>query len=231
MKAQGRWTMVPDKTYSIDASTGKTAKTKPAQDPASGRVVVSLDETIATGAPKGVQLTPSTQDPSLITEITFASTKRTISIPQSGLADGSVPRANPSGTRVAFAAWADPCSDDAKPTLYVADAKTGDLKHVLTAGSRFNLRWLSDDRLVYEDGAGGLRVWDATSGREVDKLADKAGFALAGLSASPAPICHAEPLADVETGETEEPAEPPVDEMPPEESAEPAGDAGPVTTP
>jgi hypothetical protein len=229
MKAQGRWGMQPDKTFSVDETTGKTAKTTPAQDPAAGRVVLSLDETIASGAPRGIKLTPSTQDPSLISEITFTSTSRTIAIPQSGVADGSVPRANPSGTRVAFAAWADPCSDDAKPTLYVADAKSGDLKHVLTAGSRFNLRWLTDDRLLYEDGTGGLRVWDATSGREADKVTDKAGFALAGLSASPAPICHAEPLADVETAGVDEP----VDELPPEDvgDVDAAPAPGPVTAP
>jgi hypothetical protein len=231
MKAQGRWGMQPGQTFSIDETTGKTAKTKPAQDPASGKVMVSLDESVASAGAGGLKLTPSTQDPSLISEITFSSTNKTIGIPQSGVADGNVPRANPSGSRVAFAAWADPCSDDAKPTLYVADAKTGDLKHVLTAGSRFNVRWLTDDRLLYEDGTGGLRVWDAATGREADKVADKAGFALAGLSASPAPICHAEPLADVETG-GEEVGVQVVDELPPEETEDAGPPApGPVTAP
>ena len=172
-------------------------------------------------------MTPSTTTPSLVTEITVPSTSRTISIQQTGLADGSVPRLSPNGARVAFAVWADPCSDNAKPTLYVADAKTGDLKHVLTAGSRFDVRWLGDDQLLYEDGGGGLRLWDAGTGREIGKVPEGkpgGGVALAGLSASPAPICHAEPLAQVETGE-EEP-------MPPEDTG--GGDdagAGPVTQP
>jgi hypothetical protein len=219
-KAQGRWGLVPDLTYAIDESTGKTTKTKAAQDPSAGRVVVSLDETIASGAPGGVKLNPALQDPALATKITFESTGRAIDVPLSGLADAAVVRTNPSSTRVAFAAWADPCSDDAKPTLYVADAKTGDLKFVLTAGSRFNVRWLSDDKLLYEDGSGGLRIWDVATGREADKLGEKGGFALAGLSASPAPICRAEPLADVETGAEEEEVG---DPLPPEEE--------PVTAP
>lgn len=225
VKPQGRWGTLPDATWSIDATTGKLAKTNTTQDPAAGRVRVSLDEVIASGAPAALKMTPSTTDPSLVTEITVPSTSRTIGIQQTGLADGSVPRLSPSGARVAFAVWADPCSDNAKPTLYIADAKTGELKHVLTAGSRFNLRWLSDDRLMYEDGSGGLRIYDAAAGRETGKVPDKTGpgVGLAGLSASPAPICHAEPLAQVETGEE--------DPLPPEEGGGDDGGVGPVTSP
>ena len=167
-KAAGRWALTPDATFSIDASTGKAAKSAAAPDPASGRALVSLDETLVAGPTAGIQVVASPTDPALITELKLVSTGRSIKIPESGLGDASVPRANPSGSRAAFATWVDPCGegDAAKPSLYVADAKTGQLKHLLTADSRFNLAWLTDDRLVYEDGSGGLRIWDATTGRK-----------------------------------------------------------------
>lgn len=224
-KAVGRWALAPEATFSIDASTGKAAKSAAAPDPTSGRALVSLDETLVSGPTKGIALTPSPTDPALITEIRLESSGRTISIPESGLGDASVPRANPSGTRAAFATWVDPCGtgDAAKPSLYVADAKSGQLKHLLTADSRFNLAWLTDDRLVYEDGSGGLRIWDATTGREATKIAEKTGLGLSGVSASPKPICRKEPLADVETDDGSEPEPAPEgDPLPPEEAAEPA---------
>jgi hypothetical protein len=204
LKANGRWGLTRDKTMSIDATTGKTAKTNARADAASERVVVTLDETVVSGPTRGLEPTPSPTDPNLITGFTITATGRAIAIPDSGVGDASLPRANPSGTRVAFATWVDPCAgaDAAKPTLYVIDGKTGDRKHVLTAGSRFNLRWLSDDRLIYEDGSGGLRIWDATTAKEVvrigDKGSEKASYGLSGVSASPRPICRKEPLADVD---------------------------------
>jgi hypothetical protein len=228
-KPAGRWALTPDATFSIDASTGKAAKSAARPDPASGRALVSLDETLVSGPTAGIRGTPSPTDPALITEITLEASGRAIKIPESGLGDASVPRANPSGTRAAFATWVDPCGegDAAKPSLYVADAKTGQLKHLLTADSRFNVRWLTDDRLVYEDGSGGLRIWDATTGREVTKIVEKTGLGLSGLSASPKPICRKEPLADVETDDGSEPEPEPApptgeDPLPPEEGAGPA---------
>jgi hypothetical protein len=222
-KPSGRWALAKDATYAIDATTGKAAKSAAAADPASGRALVSLDETLVSGPARGITPTPSATDPGLITGFTFASTGRAITIPESGLGDASVPRANPSGTRAAFATWVDPCGepDAAKPSLYVADAATGQLKHLLTAASRFNVAWISDDRLAYEDGSGSLRVWDATTGREATKLAEKAGLGLSGLSPSAKPICRQEPLADVETddGSEPEPAPEPADPLPPEEGA------------
>lgn len=240
-EAAGRWALTPDATFSIDPSTGKAAKSAAAADAASGRALVSLDETLVSGPTAGLRMTASPTDPALITEITIVSSGRTIKLPESGLGDASVPRANPSGTRAAFATWVDPCgeSDAAKPSLYVADAKTGQLEHLLTADSRFNLAWLTDDRLVYEDGSGGLRIWDATTGREATKIVEKTGLGLSGLSASPKPICRKEPSvlapADVETDDGSEGEPPPEagvggeDPLPPEEDAEPGGQ--PATKP
>ena len=61
------------------------------------------------------------------------------------------------------------------PSLYVADAKTGTLKHLLTAQSRFATRWLDANTLAYEDGDGAIRLWDATTGREVGEARQQAG--------------------------------------------------------
>lgn len=226
LKPAGRWATTVGGTFSIDPSTGKTAASGDRTDPQSARAVVTLDETLVSGPAAGFKTTPSPGDPSLITEITVASTSRTISLPESGLGDASVPRANPSGSRVAFATWVDPCGDPngPKPALYVLDASTGDAGHVLSAASRFNVRWLSDDRLIYEDDEGALRIRDVPSKREVAKLeAKKIGFALAGLNPSPKPICRKEPLADVVIDDGSEP-------MPPEEVVEPT-EPGPATTP
>src|SRR5689334_14746237 len=90
---------------------------------------------------------------------------------------------------MAFPTAVDPCAKDAAPTLYVADARTGALKHVLTAKSRFATRWLDANVLAYEDGDGAIRLWDGTTGREVMKLDNKAGLALDVLSLGLAPIC------------------------------------------
>lgn len=223
----GRWALRPVATYTIDPSTGKTAKSAAATDPQSGRAQVSLDETVVRGPGRGLRLTPAAADPALITELTLESSGRTISIPESGLGDASVPRASPSGARAAFATWVDPCGADdaAKPSLYVVEASSGQTRHLLTTDSRFNVRWLDDERLVYEDGTGGLRIWDATTGREVMKIAEKAGLGLHGLSASPKPICRKEPLDDVETAAPDEPVE--EEEPPPRDEPAP----GPATTP
>jgi hypothetical protein len=216
-KAQGRWATVRAALWSIDGTTGKAVKTSAAVDPRSDRVQVSLDETVVTGGARGIKLSPSIDDPTLIAEIEIEQTGRTISLPESGKGDRAVPRASPSGARVAFATWVDPCAeeDGPKPSLYVQD---GDQRHhLLTQASRFGLRWLSDDRLLYEDGSGALRIWDATTRREAARLtAGKAGaylLGVAGLSASARPICRKEPLAEVETEVV--PEEPPPEEPPP----------------
>ena len=194
LKPSGRWTVTESGTWSIDPSTGKTAKSQAKADPASGTVRVTLDEAAAWAPPRGLKMSRSPADPILATEITIDATGRTISVPESGLAPAGNVRLNPGGTRLAFSTFADPCSKDgAKPSIYMADTKTGQLKHLLTAASRFGLRWLDDDHLVYEDDAGALRIVDATAGRESGKITEKAGLALAALSSTAKPICTKEP--------------------------------------
>ena len=130
---------------------------------------------------------------------------------------------SPGGGRLAFATATDPCAkadDAARPSLYVADAKAGTYKHVLTAASRFGVQWIDDDRLLYEDGTGALRVYDAAAGRETGKLTERAGLALHALPPSAAPLCQTEPPVDDPTA---------TDGLPTEEPA--ADPAAPVTTP
>ncbi|HUQ01942.1 MAG TPA: hypothetical protein VM261_05565, partial [Kofleriaceae bacterium] len=114
----------------------------------------------------------------------------------------------------AFATATDPCADTddaAKPSIYVADAKTGAFKHVLTASSRFAGAWIDEDKLVYEDGSGGLRIYDAAAGRETAKISERAGMALWALSPTSAPLCRKEPTVV-------EPDDGTDTELPPEES-------------
>lgn len=190
----GRWALTVDARWTVDRTTGKATKTGAQGHRESGWVRVTLDESVAAAPLWGLGVTASPSNPALATEVRVESTGRTITIPESGLAPAGMVQANPGKTRVAFSTWADPCAKDgAKPSIYVADAKSGQLKHILTAPSRFGLRWKDDDTLIYEDDAGGLRLWSAASGREVMKVAEKAGLALYGLSSTTRPICTKEP--------------------------------------
>ncbi len=194
LKASGRWALTVDARWAIDRATGKSTKSNAQGHAESGWVRVTLDESAAAAPLWGLSVTASPADPSLATEVRVESTGRTITIPESGLAPAGMVQANPARTRIAFSTWADPCSKDgAKPSIYVADAKSGQLKHILTAPSRFGLRWRDDDTLIYEDETGGLRIWSASTGRELLKVAEKAGLALYGLSSTSKPICRKEP--------------------------------------
>jgi hypothetical protein len=157
-----------------------------------------------------------TGDPARAPELTIGSTR--VSVPESGQAAQESLAVAPGGAHVAFATAVDPCAKDAAPSLYVASAKTGALKHVLTARSRFATRWLDASTLAYEDGDSAIRLWDATSGREALRIENKAGVAISVLSAASAPLCIQAPPVIEPTG----PAD---DELPPEEPS------GPVVTP
>ena len=142
-----------------------------------------------------------------------------IAIPESGQALQSAIAVAPNNAKVAFATWVDPCAKDTAPSLYVADAKTGALKHLLTAHSRFDTRWIDATTLAYEDGDGAIRLWDATTGREALRLDERGGLALDALAISASPVCKQAPAVDAGSGSAEEP-------LPPEEAS-----GGPVTSP
>jgi hypothetical protein len=198
---------------SVDRSTGKTAKTSTPAD-LGPRAVVSFDEATVEAPVPGVEATwPDA------TTFTITASGKAVTVPDGAKAQRSTVAISPGGKRVAFATAADPCAKDgAVPSLYAVDAATGQLRHILTAGSRFGARWLDDDRLAYEDDSGGVRLYDAAAGRELLRITDKGGLALRGLGATAKPLCKEEPLAvEVDTS-----GEAP---LPPEEGA------GPATTP
>ena len=201
---------------SVDKTTGKTMKVAtPVPVP---RISLTLEEGRVLRTTDAIEAA-WTGDPATATTLK-ATGGAPIAIPESGsVAQSSVSLA-PGGAHLVFATAVDPCAKDLAPSLYVADAKKGTVKHLLTAKSRFPTRWIDATTLAYEDGEGAIRIWDATSGRETQKLDNKVGIALDVLSLAPAPLCKAAPPAvDAGSGSADEP-------LPPEE-----GSAGPVTAP
>lgn len=199
---------------SVDTSTGKLTKVTSALPVP--RVEAKVDEARIVRDPQGVEAAWS-GDPPVTPSLKVAGGAQ-IAIPESGQAAESSIAVAPGGAKVAFATWVDPCAQDTAPSLYVADAKTGALKHLLTAHSRFDSRWLDATTLAYEDGDGAIRLWDATTGREASRLEERGGLALDAIAVSPSPVCKQQPV-EAGSGSAEEP-------LPPEE-----GSAGPVTSP
>jgi hypothetical protein len=247
----GRWTVGEPVVSSVDRATGKL--TKVASAPPATRIVVSLDEGRLVRPPDGV-VAAWTGDPPVTASLKTA-TGKPIQIPESGSAAQASIAVSPGGSHIAFATAVDPCARDAAPSLYVADAASGTYKHLLSAHSRFATRWLDerseavgsgdpagsaggargkaprgiDERvLAYEDGEGGIRLWDATTARQLARLEartsggeDRSGLALDVLSYSAAPLCKQAPPPAVE------PAGPGDEPLPPEEPAPgAAGSAG-----
>jgi hypothetical protein len=228
--ARGRWELGAATWSSVDRSTGKTTKTA-APGPTLTGAVVTLDDAWVEGEVPGVkgEWTPATATtPALAKRLELPGGKA-IDVPESGQTGRDSIAVSPGAKQVAFATYTDPCAKDAKRSLYVVDAGTGQLKHLLTDASRFRSRWIDDARLVYEDGKGHLRIWSAADKRELARIDDKYGLALVALSSSLAPLCKtAPPVVEPDTGgeETEGPTE--------TEGTGTGSDAvepGPVTTP
>lgn len=213
--ANGRWGIGDPTIASVDKTTGKTTTVQAAMPVP--RIALTLDEGRVVRSPDGIEAAWSGDPP--VTS-SFKAGGAPIAIPESGAAAQASVAVGPGGARVVFATAVDPCAKDLAPSLYVGDAKKGTVKHLLTARSRFTNRWIDATTLAYEDGEGAIRLWDATTGREAQKLDNKVGIALDVLSLAPAPLCKAAPPAvDEGSGSAEEP-------LPPEE-----GSAGPVTAP
>lgn len=223
--ATGRWTLGDWTTQSIDRSTGKL--TKVATQPGAPRIELTLDEgrIVPPRSLEGVQA-PWTGDPPRAPTLQLAGGVPPIQVPESGQAAMETVAVAPSGGYVAFATAVDPCAKDTAPSLYVANGKTGALKHLLTNQSRFATRWLDATTLAYEDGDGSIRLWDATTQREAMRLDNKPGLALEVLSLASAPLCKQAPPAVDAAGSDDEPP------LPPEEPAPgAAGGDAPVTKP
>jgi len=219
-QATGRWTVGEPTISSVDKATGKLTKVTAALPVP--RLLLSLDEGHLIRVPDGLIVAWSGDPPT--TASLKTTTGKLIQVPGSGAAAQSSIAVSPDGNHIAFATAADPCAKDAAPSLYVADAKTGTYKHILSEHSRFPTRWIDANQFAYEDGDGAIRVWDVTTGREAIHLEDKAGIALDVLSLAPAPLCkQAPPSVDISVGSGEEP-------LPPEEGSG-SGSGGPVTAP
>ena len=198
--ANGRWGLGEWTISSVDKTTDKLTKVN--QPLPSPHLELTLDEGVLVRDPIGVDASWTNG-----TAPTLQVGATTIQVPESHAAAHDSVALSPDKARVAFATAIDPCAKDAVPSLYVADAKTGALKHLLTAKSRFATRWVDPTTLAYDDGDGAIRVWDAVTGREASRLEDKAGLALDVLSLS-ALQCKSGPPAMTGSGS---------DELPPEE--------------
>jgi hypothetical protein len=218
--ATGRWTVGPWEASSIDRTTGKLTKVTSALG--SPRIELTLDEGRIV-PPKAIEGVTAawTGDPPRAPTLELAKGVPPVQVPESGQAAMETVAVAPGGAWVAFATAVDPCAKDTAPSLYVANGKTGALKHLLTNKSRFATTWLDANTLAYEDGDGAIRLWDATTMREALRLENKPGLALDVLSLASAPLCKQAPPTADQAGSGDEPP------LPPEES----GATEPVTKP
>ncbi len=225
-QADGRWATKDVVVSTIDKSAGKS--TKVSTPPPTPRIVLTLDEGRVVRDATGIVAVWST-DASPTTPNFKTSAGTTIEIPESHAARQASFSVAPTSGRVVFATAVDPCAKDVAPSLYVSDGKSAALKHVLTAKSRFANRWIDPNTLAYEDGEGAIRIWDATTGREVQKLENKAGIALDLLSLAPAPLCKGSPPVVEPTPDAGSGAGSGSSDEPPLPPEEPTG--SPVTSP
>lgn len=182
---------------SIDFSAGKTTKTEAVEL----QQLVKIRGDGGDWQPSLTGLGATAETPERITSIASASAAGAepgtgeIQIPGAAAVSRRSLSLAPEGKWLAFATDVDPCNPDVAPSLYVAARPGGALKHLLTGKSHFATRWLDATTLAYEDPEGGIRLWDATTGRESLRLSDKGGLALAFLSASPAVPCATAPVS------------------------------------
>jgi hypothetical protein len=186
--ADGRWRLIASGAPQVvDRSTGKLAASAAAATGPELRVCVDdawVDEWPA--LVDATWLEPVGLGSATTSALTVRG--RAIDVPSGAAVLHHALRASPDGTMMALVTPGRPCAPDgAAPALYVADLGSGRARHVLSADSRLTARWLDGARLLYEDGDGGLRIWDAATGREVSRLTDK--LALDGFSATKAPPC------------------------------------------
>jgi hypothetical protein len=218
--ADGRWGLGAWTVSSVDHATGKLTKV------ASALGVPHIELTLDEGRvvpPKSIDGVNAawTGDPPRAPALELAKGMPAVQVPESGQAAMETVAVAPGGAYVAFATAVDPCAADTAPSLYVANAKTAALKHLLTAKSRFATRWLDATTLAYEDGEGSIRLWDATTQRQVMRLENRYGLALDVLSLADAPVCKQAPPSAEAAGDSDEPP------LPPEETP----DGEPVTKP
>lgn len=171
------------------------------------RLALTVEEGRRIRTPEGIRATWTGEPPTA--PLLETATGKKITIPESGATLQASVATAPDGARVAFVTAVDPCRTEVAPSLYIADAKTGAHRHVLTARSRFAPRWLEANLLAYEDGEGAIRVWDAAASRQAYKIENTPGIALDVLSLAAAPRCINVPEPDDPDGGPDEPPLPP----------------------
>lgn len=84
---------------------------------------------------------------------------------------------------------AEPCTDPPSGSLYVADAATGKLAHLLRGNSQFHVSWIDDRKFAYEDDGGRIRIHDLVEGKQVERLKNGGWLMLSGLAGTRGIVC------------------------------------------
>jgi hypothetical protein len=84
-----------------------------------------------------------------------------------------------------------PCEGKKEASLYLVAAADGKPRHVLRGASRWGARWIDNDRFVYEDPRGDLRVYDVAKDKQIERLHSYGGLGLDGVGGEPGPVCTA----------------------------------------
>lgn len=208
--ATGRWTVGEPTVWSFDKAKSKL--TKATVSSPLPRIVFTLDEGRLVRVPEGVKATWAGEPPSATS---LAVGGKTITPKESGSATQTGVAAT--ATHLAYATAVDPCAKDTAPSLRVVDLAKGGDTHVLSARSQFAPRWIDPTTLAYEDGEGSIRLWDATTARQLpNPLVNRSGIAFEVLTLG-VPCKGASEVAAGSgsgSGSGSDPDEPP---LPPEE--------------
>ena len=132
---------------------------------------------------------------------------------------------SPDRARLAFATAGDPCAEqalDRQSALYVVDAESGKLRHVVRGSARLQPRFADPATVAFEDEQGTIHLYDAAVAREVGRLENRPGQSFTGLGSMPGVPCR-RPAA------TEPPAEGPAESA--ATPTPPARTATPTPTP
>jgi len=169
--ANGRWGVGEATVWSFDKVKGKL--TKATVSSPLPRIAFTLEEGRSIRVPSGVKATwtgePPTA-PSLEVNGKSISPKESGATTQTGVAL--------SAKYLAYATAVDLCAKDTAPSLRVVDLETGADLHLLSSRSQFAPRWIDPTTLAYEDGEGSIRMWDATTQKQLpDPLVNRAGIA------------------------------------------------------
>jgi hypothetical protein len=215
-QAAGRWGVTEPTLFAVDSKNGKL--TPITGDPPPTRIAVTVED--------GQVFRP--HDPAVKAEWNGDKTAAfevggfSVGVPESATTTATGIAVSRDQSHVAFATSVDVCARSQVPSVYVADTKTKTLHHLLTAASRFDLRWYDDATLAYEDGLAVIHLWGPATAHEVGRLEDKLGIALDVLSPARSPLCTVDGAA-IELGDGSGSAGSGlvIDQMPPDETANP----------